>query len=281
MKLLSIQPPAHLKNVINEFWSATIPSTVSGVDEYKILADGAPGIIFQHHNGNSNLFRGQDTALPISFIYGQKNGAPCTNYIHGASFIFGVNFQPAAVKKLFLINTSELTNTLVELRNFFSVHFTEKLLDASSIQQLVDLFSQEISQKLLNSKNQSSIEESVNLIRNSAFKINSALLAQQSLLSRRQFQRKFKEYVGICPETYSRIVKFQNSIHLIKTGQFNKLNDIAYRIGYADHSHFGREFKLFSSLTPKEFLALQHSENDADTIHGNELSLLRIMKNRR
>tara|TARA_R110002095_G_scaffold122285_1_gene106270 strand:- start:888 stop:1172 length:285 start_codon:yes stop_codon:yes gene_type:complete len=67
-------------------------------------------------------------------------------------------------------------------------------------------------------------------------------------------QRKFKEYTGVCPETYIRIAKFQQAIHLLKNEQYHKLSDIGYRLNYADQSHFNREFKLFSNFTPKDFV---------------------------
>lgn len=278
MKISKIQPSPALKSVIHEFWYTAVPNSSASIESYKIFADGAPGIIFQHNNGNSNLFR--DTVpLPVTFIYGQKSAAPCTNYIHGQSHIFGISFQPATVKQLFSINSSELTDSLVDLDNFFPKNFTERLLDASSIQDLIELFSKEIYQNLLCAKKRHIIQESVHRIRNCDSNIDSALLARQYCLSRRQFQRKFKEEVGISPESYFRIVKFQKSLQLLRNGQYSKLSDIAYKLGYADHSHFSREFKLFSSFSPKEFLELQLPESSYETANIEDISPLRIMKN--
>ncbi|MEN5053907.1 helix-turn-helix transcriptional regulator [Sphingobacterium kitahiroshimense] len=277
MKISKIQPPPDLRSVVYEFWHTVVPNSSSAIESYKIFADGAPGIIFQHNNGNSNLYR--DTVpLPITFMYGQKSASPCTNFIHGQSSIFGVSFQPATVKQLFSINSYELTDSLVDMNIFFSKTFTERLLEATSVQHLVELFSQEIYQKLLRAKKEHIIQDSVHRIRNCESNIDSALLAQQYCLSRRQFQRKFKEEVGVSPESYFRIVKFQKSLQLLKNGQYNRLSDIAYKLGYADHSHFNREFKLFSSFSPKEFLELQLPKNTYETDKIEDIGPLRIMK---
>lgn len=278
MKILKIQPPSYLRGVVYEFWHTAVHNSSTSIESYKIFADGAPGIIFQHNNGNSNLFR-DAVSLPVAFIYGQKSEAPCTNFIHGESSIFGVSFQPATIKQLFSINSSELTDSLVDINIFFSKTLTEKLLDANSVQHLVELFSREIYQKLLQAKKQHVIQESIHRIRNCESNIDTAFLARQYCLSRRQFQRKFKEEVGISPESYFRIVKFQKSLQLLRNGQYSRLSDIAYKLGYADHSHFSREFKLFSSFSPKEFLELQLPENSYETANIGDIGPLRIMKN--
>lgn len=48
--------------------------------------------------------------------------------------------------------------------------------------------------------------------------------------------------------------------------QFN-LTDYAYRNGYYDQSHFIKDFKLFSGLTPKEYV-LKYGECDASIDFG-------------
>lgn len=68
------------------------------------------------------------------------------------------------------------------------------------------------------------------------------------------FSENLKNTIGVCPETYVRITRFQKSIHLLTSRHYDKLSDIAYRLNYADQSHFGREFRFFSGCTPKEFL---------------------------
>ncbi|WML42715.1 AraC family transcriptional regulator [Neobacillus sp. PS3-40] len=76
-------------------------------------------------------------------------------------------------------------------------------------------------------------------------------LAQDVVLSRRQFGRKFTEKIGVSPKTFSQIVQFQYAINLANTR--NKLVDIAFEAGYTDQSHFIKEFRKHTASIPSEF----------------------------
>nr|ELA7361934.1 helix-turn-helix transcriptional regulator [Elizabethkingia anophelis] len=67
-------------------------------------------------------------------------------------------------------------------------------------------------------------------------------------------ERYFKQHIGISPNLYTRINRFQLALENIRQTQFDKLTDIAYQCNYYDQSHFIREFKEFSGTSPKRFL---------------------------
>ncbi len=73
-------------------------------------------------------------------------------------------------------------------------------------------------------------------------------------LTERTFQRIFKKYVGITPSEYRRICQFQLAFYQLKSGQFDKLTDVAYANGYFDQSHYIRSFKEFTATTPHDYL---------------------------
>jgi len=62
----------------------------------------------------------------------------------------------------------------------------------------------------------------------------------------------FVQYTGLTPKLYSQINRFQNSLQLVREGN-SSLTSIAYECGYADQSHFIREFKSFTGLTPSGY----------------------------
>ena len=73
-------------------------------------------------------------------------------------------------------------------------------------------------------------------------------------LTERTFQRAFKKYVGITASEYRRICQFQLAFYQLKSGQFDKLTDVAYANGYFDQSHYTRSFKEFTEITPNDYL---------------------------
>lgn len=76
-------------------------------------------------------------------------------------------------------------------------------------------------------------------------------LASIACLGKKQFERLFHETVGANPKEYARIVRFQKSLKLLQhsSGHANQAQ-LACQCGYADQSHFIREFKQFSGHTP-------------------------------
>ena len=82
-----------------------------------------------------------------------------------------------------------------------------------------------------------------------------AELASITCLSKKQFERLFNELVGANPKEYARIVRFQKSLNLLQhCSEDTNLAQLAYQCGYADQSHFIREFKQFSGYTPLSLL---------------------------
>ena len=65
----------------------------------------------------------------------------------------------------------------------------------------------------------------------------------------------FTKYMGCTLGEYLRKMKVEKSMDFIRNGQ-NSLTEVAARCGFADQSHFIRNFKAYTGLLPKEFQAL-------------------------
>jgi len=78
-----------------------------------------------------------------------------------------------------------------------------------------------------------------------------ACLASAACLSKKQFGREFGALVGMNPKEYAQIVRFHYSLTRMQNGpDKTDFAQIACACGYADQSHFIRECKRFSGLTP-------------------------------
>jgi AraC-like DNA-binding protein len=81
-------------------------------------------------------------------------------------------------------------------------------------------------------------------------------LAAQSYLSASQFERRFKQYTGVSPKTYARIIRFEAVRAALIMEPSSRLADLANDYGYSDQAHLIREFKSFAYCTPGNFAAI-------------------------
>lgn len=79
-------------------------------------------------------------------------------------------------------------------------------------------------------------------------------LSSIACLSKKQFERQFDSLVGINPKEYARLVRFRKALVQMQHHKEANMAQIAFCCGYADQSHFIREFKRFSGYTPAALL---------------------------
>jgi transcriptional regulator GlxA family with amidase domain len=72
-------------------------------------------------------------------------------------------------------------------------------------------------------------------------------LAHGHGLSRRQFERRFREQVGLSPRLFGRIVRFQRAFGALG---FERGAAIAARYGFADQAHLVHEIRRFAGQPP-------------------------------
>ncbi len=65
---------------------------------------------------------------------------------------------------------------------------------------------------------------------------------------------QFKKYAGLKPKYFQRILRFNEILAQIHEKKSIEWAQIAYQCGYADQSHFIKEFKHFSGFNPQEFI---------------------------
>ncbi len=252
--MLLIAPPSDLQEYIDFAWY-TPAGTERATVQVKLIPDGHHGMIVQHLNGRSAFVDEAGTALPVAFVYGQSS-APFINYMTGQPFTMGICLRSHAVKEIFKVDANELADKLVPLDELAGYRITEALLhmpDAGNISRsLFELIRKKLAQY---GKPDQLITHSMQTILSMAGLAHPNHIYKTYHLSERQFQRRFRERAGIPLNTYLRVVKFQSALEWLHRHPNRAISDTAYRYGYADQSHFNREFRYFTGHTPKEVAA--------------------------
>lgn len=73
------------------------------------------------------------------------------------------------------------------------------------------------------------------------------------------FERMVFNYTGYLPKVLHRLRRFQRASNQLVHQKEGQLADIAYDHGFADQSHFIKEFQRFSGLPPRSFLEKKRS----------------------
>lgn len=103
------------------------------------------------------------------------------------------------------------------------------------------------------------VAEIIDRICQSGGNVNIHELARQICYSERQLSRLFSEALGYPPKLFARIVRFQHIVGSILKNPLEAQSAVSRFIedaNYSDQAHFQREFKEFTTLTPREFMKL-------------------------
>jgi AraC-like DNA-binding protein len=253
------RPPEALRDYVEHLW--TIEAGGDGPPELTLnfFVTCAPCLVFQHHNGRSAIERGDSGSVrqdwngnhPTSFIRGPIT-RPFQCIAKGAPTAIGVEFKPHALNTLLDIDVAELSDGMVELNAFSNDNLNERLLDADSQRAQIALLTHFLIAKANASRHEDSlVGHSLRLIHQNIGFIQVRDLLKDLNVSERQFERRFARTTGVPASLYLRIARFQEAVRLMKAGQFERLSDIAYDLGYTDQSHFIRDTREFTGYTPK------------------------------
>lgn len=255
MKPQQILIPDSLKDCVQSFWRLEDGYAESSEMEFKTIADGCPGFIFQHPD-KGTLCK-DDKLLPAAFLFGQASKHATLN-LRGNMQMIGIFFYPNALKNVFGLDAGELTDSCMDMNDFSGnqgFKLSEELLNSrSEAEQIKRLSSFLLSQKQKNEvRKDDKIAYALSAMLSYNGNVSLPALTGELNISERNFERKFKEYVGLSPKLFCRISRFQASLKQLKLNDYNKLSDIAYENDYADQSHFIRSFKEFAGFSPYQY----------------------------
>lgn len=256
MNYKTFEPIDALKPYVKYFWC--LQNTCSGISQknFRTIADGCPGLIFQ--NKDSGIFSKNDTPLPGIFLFGPTTKYAAIN-ITGNFNTIGAYFYPNALKSVFGFNAFELTDSCLDadmIAQKYALHLSDQLQNISTPENQIKALSFFLMKELnANKKDDLLMQHALNMIIFEGGNVSITKLRQHLNISERNFERRFKQYVGISPKLFSRICLFQKTLKQLQNNQFNKMSDIAFDNDYSDQSHFIRTFKEFAGFSPQQYQA--------------------------
>lgn len=173
--------------------------------------------------------------------------------------VFSIVFHPQGLMTFFNLPLNEIYNQSVPLK-YLNRKLAQEILPQLTNEQsfekkvkIIERFFCLVLDEELNRFNFSRINHAISIISQTRGKITVENLASATCLSRKQFERKFSELIGITPKQYLKIIRLQYSLFLKSRNEKLNITDLAYEVGYYDQAHFINEFKLQTGFTPKQY----------------------------
>ena len=269
-----------IPEILQEHVEAIIVANHNGETDMtvNVCLNALPGIVFQHHNGRSPIdtmttSSGYRVDTPTLFVYGQMTERSIMRYKKEPFTTTTIFLKPHALQTLLGVNASALTDNLVDLCEFSAGDLNMQLLEAKNEQVRLTLLTHFLASKLRQATTSDRlIEESLRIIHNNVGRATVKYLLECLNISERQFEKRFSQTVGLSPQFYIRVKRFTEAIRLMKTGHYERLTDVAHALNFYDQSHFVKDIKAFSGITPRSlFQKVDDFQSDHKIYESYEL----------
>jgi len=235
---ICIAPSHFLKDYVKHYWLGLNNEASS----YTVLPDGSVDIVIQSND-----------EVVSSMVYGTTTQRMDVEILPNNHYL-GIRFKPGKSRHFMNLSAQELTNTAdssLDALSFSLEEFSEQLPLTNIAKKLDELLEGHLKKQQPDDNN---IDHVIALIEDSRGLLRIEDAVVYSGKSRRQFERVFKEMVGVSPKFFSLITRFSHATTLITQLSQSTLADIAADAGYSDQSHMNHDFKRMTGVSPKTFL---------------------------
>jgi AraC-like DNA-binding protein len=168
--------------------------------------------------------------------------------------VIKVGFQPGGLYRLLGIPMNELLcNDAFDGLDFWGKEINEineKLQEAISFTEMILIVEKFLLGYVNRLKQSLPIDDVLPMLIQQGGLINIDQLASQSCLSIRQFERVFKQRIGLPPKYFSRLVRFAKAWIIKEQKPTTSWIKIAHECGYFDQMHLIRDFQEFAGVNP-------------------------------
>jgi hypothetical protein len=209
-----------------------------------VFPDGRPELVFHLGEPFADAATGvkQDSALLIGQMCGPARLQAC-----GCVDVFGIRLRHVACRSVTEVAAKEITDRIMAVELVCRSARSELWHALGECRQ--PAYRVTIAERWLRKQ----VRDRIDPLAESAAAVlmGGRPLPGCGLLGDRQMRRRFSAAVGIGPALFSRIARFQRALQVIDC---EPLASVAAGAGYADQSHFTRDFRQFAGCTPRQYV---------------------------
>lgn len=196
-------------------------------------------------------------AVPMQFISGQSIYS-YKLFLEGEIGIAGIVFKPAALATIFQLPVYEYTEERIDLYKVFQKSVIDKYvtqIKVASEEKKVHLLEEFLMQQYRIQKPEPDyIDQAANFIVEHNGLLQVSDLLKDSCMSRRSFERKFFQKVGLSPKYYARIRRIGYLLTFVAGKRKADWLKILAECEFYDQAHFIKDFKEFTGRSPQQYL---------------------------
>lgn len=244
-----------LRQWIKAYWIVEGNGTGS-LERYHLIPDGCATMVLILE-GSLQLPWYHDSCMNRGAFIVPPNTEPHHNLISDNVFHIDIQLNPGVFNRLFRIPPEALGDRVYDLEDL-SIRFDRSILEQLwHLRNTKSLLIEALDQMMDQWFDTCQFKADALLMGVSRLYQNGNIdrFFSEQGLSIRQIQRNVKQMTGMNPKSISRISRFYTVLEEIKNNAMNKkINYLNLEDHFADQSHFIREFKSFTGITPSGFL---------------------------
>ncbi|MEM7575795.1 MAG: helix-turn-helix domain-containing protein [Bacteroidota bacterium] len=259
MNYQTYSPHPDLAALVSCYWSLQVPK-----DEHpqrqRIIPDGTIEMAFILGDDIKRYTVGDAFILqPRAMVLGQTIDP---FYIEPTGYVdtFAVRFFPFGFANFIEGSLDKLANKETAIQELFGQQAGGELARSIAVAKGVEERIKAVETFLLAKLKEAStidklVKTTVDTLLLSKGKASIKSIVEEGDAQRRQLERKFKRQVGISPKRLAKLIRLQAALELLLDQEPEQLTQVAYDCDYYDQAHFIKDFKEFTGLSPKAFLA--------------------------
>lgn len=248
--------PKLLGEFIKNFEYYDCKNSAEGIICSSFLPLGTVQLLFQFGTevNHKTAFNDDWEDRPNVFIGGPYDHAYKMKLIQ-SSEIFAVTFYPGMSKYFISTPICELKNMLVKPSDIWGKecdYISEKLCEDNSIQQRSSIIENFLLTKYRGIATSPIDDITTDIIRkNGLGKVGD--YARLANLSESRFRKRFAIEVGVSPKIFKKIIRISALSSYYQNNSVSSLTSLACKFSYFDQSHFIREFKSITGISPNNY----------------------------
>jgi len=259
MNYQTYPPHPDLEALVKCYWTLEVPADMNA-QRQRIIPDGCIEMFFILGEDIKRYTSEIDFIIqPREMVLGQITEPffiEPTGYVNS----FAVRFYPYGFGSFVNTAIKELANKETPIALLFGEkpanELGQKIIQANDTEERIEIVTRFLLDRL---KNKVTVDHIVKttidtiLLTGGSASINTIL--GDDLSKRRQLERKFLKQVGLSPKQLGKVIRLQTALKMLLQEQSETLTKIAYESEYYDQAHFIKDFKEFTGINPKQFLA--------------------------